>query len=57
MPFSDLFFFFNVQYNAMALLLLFVMILWHYKAEVLISEEAKDLIVEVNVVILILDSC
>lgn len=55
MPFSDLFFFFNVQYNGATLLLLFVMILWHYKAEVLISE-AKALIVQVNAVILILDS-
>lgn len=53
---SQIFFSFNVQYNARTLLLLFVMILWHYKAELLISE-ARALIVEVNVVILILDSC
>lgn len=53
MPFLD---FLNAQSNATTLLLLFVMILWHYRVEVLILEP-KAFIVEVNVIILILESC
>lgn len=49
-------FFLNAQYNATTLLLLLVMILWHYRIEILILEP-KAFIVEVNVIILILESC